>query len=373
MRDAPKSPWSKGSGETIGGRKFEHQFDTSSAHAVDCGALFGVIEGHVMKLSRRRQFLRLAGCAAALPTLSRFAWAQTYPARPVRLLVGFPAGGVGDIVARLIGQWLSERLGQPFVIDNRPGAGGNLGTEAVVRSPPDGYTLFLVNTANAVNASLYEKLNFNFIQDITPIASVMRAPIVMEVSLTFPAKTVPEFIAYAKSNPGKINMASAGNGTLSHVAGELFKMMTGVNMLHVPYRGSAAAQTDLLGGQVQVYFDNLPPSIENIRAGKLRALAITSATRSEALADVPTMGEFVPGYEASGWFGVGGPRNTPVETIDKLNKEINAGLMDAKMRARLVDLGGTPLPGSPGDFGKLIADDTEKWAKVVKFSGAKSD
>jgi tripartite-type tricarboxylate transporter receptor subunit TctC len=326
----------------------------------------------MMKLARR-QFLHLAAGAVALPTVSRSAWAQAYPIRPVRIIVGFPPGGVGDITARLIGQSLSERFGQAVIIENRPGAGGNLGTEVVVRSPADGYTLFLVNTANAVNATVYEKLNFNFIRDIAPIAGILRAPNVMEVNPSFPAKNVPEFIAYAKSNPSKINMASAGNGTLTHVAGELFKMMTGVNMVHVPYRGGAPALTDLLGGQVQVMFDNLPPSIEHVRTGKLRPLAITSAVRSDALPDLPTVGEFVPGYEASGWYGLGGPRDTPNEIVEKLNKEINAAIADPKMKARLADLGGAPMSMTPPDFKKLIDEETEKWGKVVKFAGIKAD
>ena len=276
-----------------------------------------------MKLPRR-QFLHLAAGAAALPAVSRIAWAQAYPTRPVRIIVGFAAGGAADIIARLIGQWLSERLGQPFVIENRPGAGSNIATEAVVRAPPDGYTLLLVGTANAINATLYDKLNFNFIRDIAPVAGIIRVPNVMVVNPSVPAKTVPEFIAYAKANPGKINMASGGIGTAAHVSGELFKMMAGVDMVHVPYRGAAPALTDLLGGQVQVMFASMPSSIEHIRAGKLRALAVTTATRSEALPDIPTVGEFVPGYEASAWYGVGAPKDTPAEIVDKLNKEINA-------------------------------------------------
>ncbi|MGD0024199.1 MAG: tripartite tricarboxylate transporter substrate binding protein [Xanthobacteraceae bacterium] len=306
-----------------------------------------------------------------LTIVSRIARAQTYPSRPARLIVGFPPGGADDISARLEGQWLTERLGQPFIIENRPGAGGNIGTEVVVRAPPDGHTLFLVNTANAINASLYEKLSFDFLHDIAPVAGIVRAPNVMEVNPSFPAKTVPEFIAYAKANPGRINYASAGIGTLTHVAGELFKMMTGVDMVHVPYRGSAPAVTALLAGDVQVMFDNMPSSIEHIRAGKLRALAATTAMRSETLPDVPVVADFVPSYEASGWYGVGSPRNTPAEIVDTLNKEINAGSADPKLKTRFADLGGIMLTGSPADFGKLIAEDTEKWAKVVKFSGAK--
>jgi tripartite-type tricarboxylate transporter receptor subunit TctC len=328
--------------------------------------------GPAMKLPRRR-FLHFAAGVAVFPALARFAWAQTYPARPVRLIVPFPPGGANDNLARLIGQWLSERLGQSFVIENRPGAGSNIGTEAVVRAPADGYTLLLVGPAHAVNATLYDKLNYNFIRDIAPVASIIRESNVMEVHPSFPAKSVPEFVAYARANPGKINMASAGNGTAPHMSGELFKMMTGVSLVHVPYRGGAPAFTDLLGGQVQVYFGNLAGSVEYIRAGKLRALAVTTATRSEALPDIPTVGEFVPGYEASAVYGLGAPQNTPVEIIDKLNKEVNAALLDAKMKARFANVAGTMVVGSPADFGKLLADETEKWAKVVKFSGAKPD
>jgi tripartite-type tricarboxylate transporter receptor subunit TctC len=323
-----------------------------------------------MELARRR-FLHLAAGAAALPALSRFAWAQTYPSRPVHIIVGFAAGSGADILARLIGQWLSERLGQPFVVENRTGAGTNIATEAVVRSAPDGYTLLLVTPANAINATLYEKLNFNFIRDIAPVASIMRTPLVMLVNPSFPAKTVPEFIAYAKANPGKLNMASSGVGGPNHMSGELFKTMTGVDMVHVPYRGGPPAMTDLLGGHVQLTFPTTTAAIEYVRAGTLRALAVTTATRSEVLPDIPTIGEFVPGYESSVLDGVGVPKNTPVEIINKLNKEINAALADPKMKARLADLGGTVLEGSPADFGKLIAAETEKWGKVVKFSGAK--
>jgi tripartite-type tricarboxylate transporter receptor subunit TctC len=324
-----------------------------------------------MKLPRR-QFLHLTAGAAALPAISRIARAQAYPSRPVRLVVGFAAGGAFEIVARLIGQWLSERLGQPFVIENRPGGGSNIATEAVVRAPPDGYTLLMVSSANAINATLYDKLNFNFIRDIAPVAGVLRGPYVLVVNPSVPTKSVPEFIAYAKVNPGKINMASSGNGTGPHLAGELFKMMTGVTLVHVPYRGAGPALADLLGGQVQVMFGSIA-SIEYVRTGKLRALAVTTATRSEALPDLPTVGEFVPGYEASGLYGVGAPRNTPVVVIDKLNKEVNAGLADPKLRARLADLGGAVLALSPTDFEKLIADETEKWGKVVKFVGIKAD
>ncbi len=301
------------------------------------------------------------------------ATAQTYPTRPVRLIIGYPPGGSADITARLLGQWLSERLGQPFVIESRPGASTNIATEAVVRAPPDGYTLLLVAPANAINATLYEKLNFNLISDIAPVAGIIRFPNVMVVNPLVPAKTVPEFIAYAKANPGRLNMASSGNGSTIHVSGELFKMMTGVNMVHVPYRGGAPALTDMISGQVQVMFDNVPTSIEFIRAGKLRALAVTTATRSEVLPDLPTVADFVPGYEASAWYGVGVPKGTPDDIIDKLNKEINAILAEPKAKARLADLGASLLAGSSADFGKLVADETEKWGKVVKFSGAKPD
>jgi tripartite-type tricarboxylate transporter receptor subunit TctC len=328
--------------------------------------------GNTMKLPRRR-FLHLAAGAAALPAVSRIARAQAYPTRPVRIIVGFAPGGALDIVARLIGQWLSERLGQQFVIDNRPGAGGNIATEAVVRAPADGYTLLLVGVPNAIHATLYDRLNFNFIRDIAPVASIIRGTYVMVVNPSVPAKTVPEFIAYAKANPGRLSFGSAGIGSPNHVAGELFKIMAGVNLVHVPYRGIAPALVDLLSGQVQVTFASMPSSIEYIRAGKLRALAVTTATRSEVLPDVPTVGEFVPGYEASAWYGLGAPKATPAEIVDKLNKDINAALADPKMKARLADLGGTPLLGSSADFGKLIAEETEKWAKVVKFSVAKPD
>ncbi len=325
-----------------------------------------------MKLARRR-FLHLAAGAAALPAASRIARAQTYPTRPVRIIVGFAAGGAFDIVARLMGQWLSERLAQPFIVENRPGAGTNIATEAVVRAPADGYTLLLGGAVNAVNATLYENLKFDFMRDIAPIAGIIRFPNLMEVNPSFPAKTVPEFISYAKANPGKVTFASTGIGTTQHLSGELFKMMTDINMVHVAYRGAPPALTDLISGQVQVMFGPLPASIELIRAGKLRPLAVTTTTRSEALPNIPTVGEFVPGYEASGWNGVGAPKKTPVEIVDKLNKEINAGLADPNIKARLADLGGTPLAGSPIDFGKLVADETEKWAKVVKFSGARAE
>jgi tripartite-type tricarboxylate transporter receptor subunit TctC len=321
----------------------------------------------------RRQFLHLAAGAAALPAVSRIARAQTYPSRPVRVIVPAAPSGAFDIMARLIGQWLSERLGQPFVIENRPGAGTNIGTEVVARAPADGYTLLLAGTPNAINATLYDRLNFNFIRDIAPVASVFRSAYVMVVNPSVPAKSIPEFIAYAKANPGKINMASGGVGSAHHVYGELFKMMAGVNLVHVPYRGAGPALVDLLGGQVQVMFANMSSSIEYVRAGKLRALAVTTMTRSEALPDIPIMSDFVPGYEASLFLGVGVPKNTPAEIVDKLNKEVNAGLADPKMKARLADLGGTPLVGSPADFAKLIADETEKWGKVVKFVGIKAE
>jgi tripartite-type tricarboxylate transporter receptor subunit TctC len=326
-----------------------------------------------MKLPHRRHVLHLATGAAALPALARIARAETYPSRPVRIVVGLAPGGANDIVARLMGQWLSERLGQPFVIENRPGAGTNIATEMVVRTPPDGYTLLFVSATSAINATLYERLNFNFIRDIAPVASIATNPLVMEVHPSVAAKTVPEFIAYAKANPGKINMASPGIGTTPHLAGELFKMMAGVDMVHVPYRGGGPALTDLLGGQVQVYFPGTVSSIEYIKTGRLRALAVTAAPRSEALPDLPTVGEFVPGYEATNWFGVGAPKATPAAIIEQLNKEINASLADPKLKARLTDLGGTPLIGSPADFGKLVAEETEKWGKVVKFTGIKAD
>jgi tripartite-type tricarboxylate transporter receptor subunit TctC len=323
-----------------------------------------------MKLPRRH-FLHLAAGAAALPIASRTARAEAYPTRPVFCIVPFPPGGAADTAARLVGQSLSERLGQQFVFENKSGAGTNIGTESVVRSAPDGYTLLLVSASAAINATLYEKLSFNFIHDIAPVAGLIRAPEIMEVHPSVPAKTVSEFIAYAKANPGKINYASSGNGTVQHLAGELFKVMTGVDMVHVPYRGDAFALPDLLGGRMQVMFGNTAPSLEHIRAGKLRALAVTTATRSEVLPDIPTVSEFVPGYEASVWFGVGVPKGTPADIVDKLNREINAALTDPKVKARLIEMGSAVLPGSPGDFGKLIVDETEKWAKVVKLSGTK--
>ncbi len=325
-----------------------------------------------MKLPRRT-FLHLAAGAAVLPEVSRLACAQTYPSRPVHCMVGFPAGGPNDIVGRLIGQWLSERLGQQFIIENRPSAGGIIAAEAVMNAPPDGYTLLIVGAPQAISTTLYDNLNFNLVRDLTPVASIVRVPLVMEVNPAVPAKTVPEFIAYAKANPGKLNMASGGNGTTDHVCGELFKMMAGVNMVLVPYRGGAPALTDLLGGQVQVLFDPVPASIGYIRTGKLRALAVTTATRSNALPDIPTVGEFVPGYEASSWYGVGAPKNTPAEIVEKLNKEINAALADTNLEARLSDLGAVPMPMAPAAFGKFIADETEKWAKVIKFANIKAE
>ena len=325
-----------------------------------------------MKLPRRG-FLHLAAGAVALPAASRIARAQTFPNRPVRIIVGVVAGGTTDTLARLIGPWLSERLGQPFIIENRPGGGTNIATEAVVRAPADGYTLLMVSMTQAVNATLYDKLNFNFIRDIAPVASIDREPLLMVVSPSVPATTVPEFIAYAKANPGKLNMASSGIGTSKHLSGELFKMMAGINMAHVPYRGGAPALTDLLGGQVQVMFASMASSIEYIRDAKLRSLAVTTATRSQALPDLPTVADFLPGYDTSDWLGLGAPKNTPAEIIEKLNMEINAGLADPKLSARLADLGGTPLPGSPSDFRMLIAADIEKWAKVIKFAGIKGE
>jgi tripartite-type tricarboxylate transporter receptor subunit TctC len=325
-----------------------------------------------MKL-QRRQFLHLAAGAAAIPALSRVGWAQTYPVRPVRIIVPAAAGGGIDITARLIGQWLSERLGQQFIVEDRPGAGVNIGTEVVVHAPPDGYTLLLASLGNAVVATLYEKLNYNFVRDIAPIAGIMGVSNVVYVHPSVPVKTIPEFIAYAKANPGEINMGSGGNGSSAHMAGELFKMMAGVNLVHVRYRGQGPAMNDLLGGQVQVMFATTPGTTEFVRAGKLRALAVTTSERVEELPEVPPMADFVPGYESSQWYGVGAPKNTPVEIVEKLNKEINAALADPKMNARFADLGGTVLPGSPADFGKLIANETEKWTKVVKFAGLKAD
>ena len=314
----------------------------------------------------RRQFLHLVAGSTALVITPGIAWSQSYPTRPVRILVGFVAGGNFDIVARLIGEWLSDKLQQPVIVENRPGASSNLAAEAVVRAPADGYTLLLGGAVNAVNATLFEKLAFNFIDDLAPVAGVVRFPNVMTVNASFPAKTVPEFIAYAKANPGKINQGSSGNGTTQHLAGELFKMMTGVDFLHVPYKGASQAIADLLGGQVQVLFEPLPASIQHIKSGKLRALGVTSAARSQALPDLPTVGEFVPGYEASGWNGVCAPKSTPAEIIEKLNRTINAGLADPKLKARLADLGAIPLAGSPADFRKLIVEETDKWGKVIR-------
>jgi len=329
--------------------------------------------GNAMKLPHRRQFLHLAAGTAALPAMSRSAWAQTYPSRPVRLIVGFGAGTAADIVARLIGQWLSERLGQPFIVENRPGAGSNVGAQAVVRAPGDGYTLLLVATANAINATFSNNLDFNLIHDIMPVGGLILVPNLMVVNPSVPARTVPELIAYAKANPGKMNMASTGNGTVPHMSGELFNTMAGVDMVHVQYRGAPQALTDLLGGQVQVYFASTTVSIEHVRTGKLRALAVTTTKRSESLPDVPTVDDFLPGYESSLWFGVGAPRNTPAEVIDKLNTEINAGLADPKIKALVADMGGTVLAGSPAEFGKLIADDTAKWAKVIQAANIKAE
>jgi tripartite-type tricarboxylate transporter receptor subunit TctC len=329
------------------------------------------LELNLMQYPRRR-FLQLVAGAAALQTVP-IAAAQTYPSKPVRILTGSPPGGGIDIIGRLIGQWLSDRLGQPFVIENRPGAATNLATDAVVRAPADGYTLLLAFTTNAINATLYDKLSFNFINDIAPVASVARGTMVMVVNPSMPAKTVPEFIAYARANAGKINMASGNNGGPGHVSGELFKAMTGVDMVHVPYRGDPPALTDLLGGRVQVFFGGLPPTIELIKSNKLRALAVTTATRSDALPDTPAMGAFVPGYESSVWFGVGAPRNTPTAVVNRLNKEINTALADPKVKTRLAEQGATVLAGTPAEFGRLIASDTAKWAKVVKFARIKPE
>ena len=325
-----------------------------------------------MKLPRRN-FLRLAASAAALPAVSRIAKAQVYPSRPVRLVVGYAAGGGTDITARLIGQWLSERLNQQFVIENRGGAATNIATEAVLKAAPDGYTLLLATSANAINATFYDKLNFNFVRDITPVGGVTRVPLIVVVNPSFPAKTVPEFIAYAKSNPGKVSMGSGGAGGPDHMSGELFRMATGINLLHVPYRGLGPALADLIGGQVQVVFATMPPSIENVRAGKLRALAVTTATRFEGAPDIPTVGDFVPGYETSQWYGIVAPKNTPADIVATLNKEINAGLADPRMKVRLAELGGEPMPMSPGEFAKFIVDETEKWAKVIRAANIKPD
>jgi tripartite-type tricarboxylate transporter receptor subunit TctC len=321
----------------------------------------------------RRTFIKLAAAALAAPAFPRLASADDYPARPVRIIAGFAAGGGVDITARLIGQWLTERLGQQFVTENRAGAGGNIGTEAVVNAAPDGYTLLLATVPNAVNASLYEKLKFDFIRDIAPVAGIIRVPMVILLNPSVPANTVPEFISYAKANPEKVNMASAGNGSAPHMAGELFKMMAGVNLVHVPYRGQGPALTDLLGGDVQVLFATAPGTTDYIRTGKLRALAVTSAGRAEVLPELPTVADFVPGYEASQWYGLAAPKNTPADIVDKLNKEINAAIAEPKMKARLAAIGGEPLPGSPAEFGKLVAEETEKWGKVVRTAGIKPE
>jgi tripartite-type tricarboxylate transporter receptor subunit TctC len=320
----------------------------------------------------RRQVLRLAAGAVATPAMARHALADTYPSRPVRFLSGFAAAGGNDIISRLMGQWLTERLGQAFVIENRPGAGTNIAAEVVINSPPDGYTLFGTNLSNAINAALYEKLNFNFMRDMLPVAGIAQAPSAFAVNSSVPVKTLPEFIAYAKANPGRINMGSAGVGSTSHLAGELFKMMAGVNLVHVPYRGNALALTDLISGQIEVLFPSLGSSIEYVKTGKVRALAVTGATRSDALPDLPTVAETLPGYEAASFYGIGAPRNTPPEVVEILNRTVNAGLADPKLKARLADLGSVPLPGEPATFGKLIADETEKWGKVIRFAGIKA-
>jgi len=320
---------------------------------------------------QRRQLLQLTVSAVMLSAMPSLAWSQTYPSRPVRVMVGYPAGGTYDLLARLLGQWLSERLGQPFVIENRPGAASNIATETVVRAVPDGYTLLLAGPANAINATLYDNLNFNFIRDIAPVAGVTREPLVMTVNPSLPINSVPEFIAYAKSNPGKINMASPGNGSSGHVAGELFKMMTGIDIVHVPYRGAAPALTSLLGGQVQVYFGAAPALIEYVRSSTLRALAVTSATRCQAMPEISTVGEFVPGYEANAWYGIGAPKATPAVIIERINEEINFALGDSNINARLADQGSTVIPGSPADFRGLIAAETEKWAKVIRAANIK--
>src|SRR5512132_143685 len=325
-----------------------------------------------MKLPRRH-FLHLTAGVAAFPALSRVAWAQTYPTQPLRLILGYPPGGSADITARLTGQWLSERLGQPVIIESRPGAATNLATEAVVRAAPDGYTLLLIAPANAINATLYDKLNFNFVRDIAPVAGIIRFPNVVVVNPSVPVKTIPELIAYAKANPGKLNMASSGNGSTIHMSGELFKMLTGTNMVHVPYRGGAPALTDMLSGQVQVMFDNIPTCAEHVKSGKLRGLAVTSTTRSEVLPDLPLVADFLPGYEASAWYGIAAPKGTPPEIVTALNKAVNEILADPKAKTRFSELGAILLPGSASEFGKLVADETEKWGKVVKFAGAKVD
>jgi tripartite-type tricarboxylate transporter receptor subunit TctC len=325
-----------------------------------------------MKLPRR-QFLHLAAGAAALPALSRIARAEAYPSRPVRIVVGFPAGGTSDIVARVLGQWLSERLGQQFIVENRPGAGSNIATEVVARAAPDGYTLLLIGGANTINATVFDKLSFDFLRDIAPVASVFETPLVVEVNPSVPVRTIPEFITYSKANPGKLNFATPGVGTPPHVAGELFKLTTGVNIVHVPYRGTGPMLTDLIGGQVQVAFDPLPASIEHIRAGKLRALAVTTASRSEALPNIPSANEHVPGYIASNWYGFAAPKSTPLEIVHRLNAQINAALADPKIKTRLMELGGTPLARSPVEFAKFVADDTAKWARVIRAANIKPE
>src|SRR6201991_1410787 len=321
----------------------------------------------------RRQFLRLGAGATLLPAVSRIANAQSYPTRPVRLIIGYTPGGSADLTARLMGQWLSERLGQSFVIENRPGGGTNIATEAVVRAPPDGYTLLLVAPANAINATLYDKLGFDFLRDIVPVAGIIRFPNVVDVNPSLPIKSIPELIAYAKANPGKLNMASSGNGSTIHMSGELFKMLTGIDMVHVPYRGGAPAMTDLISGQVQVMFDNIPTCAEHVKSGKLRGLAVTSTARSQVLPDLPVLADFLPGYEASAWYGLAAPKGTPPEIVDRLNKAVNEILADPKVKAKFSEYGAMLLPGSAADFGKLLADETEKWGKVVKFAGAKVD
>ena len=325
-----------------------------------------------MRFSRRR-FLRLAAGVALLPAVAKTTRAQSYPARPVRLIIGYTPGGSADLTARLMGQWLSERLGQSFVIENRPGGGTNIATEAVIRAAPDGYTLLLVAPANAINATLYDKLNFNFLQEIEPIAGIIRFPNVVVVNPSVPVKSIPELIAYAKANPGKLNMASSGNGSTIHMSGELFKMLTGINMVHVPYRGGAPALTDMISGQVQVMFDNIPTCAEHVKSGKLRGLAVTSTTRSDVLPDLPTVADFLPGYEASAWYGLAAPKNTPREIVETLNKAVNAILAEPAAKTRFAEHGAILLPGSAADFGKLLSDETEKWGKVVKFSGARVD
>lgn len=325
-----------------------------------------------MKLLRRK-FLQIAAGAAALPAISRLAWAQSYPSRPVRIILGFPPGGPSDVLARIVGQWLSERLGQPFLVESRPGASGNIAAEAVIRSPADGHTLLLVVPGNATSDALFDKLNFNFIRDTAPVAAISHGPLLMAINPALPVRTVPEFIAYAKSRPGQINFASPGTGAVIHLAGELFKMMTGISMVHVPYRGNAPALTDLIAGQVQMMLADAPSSIEHIKAGKLRALAVTTSARSEILPDVPTVSEFLPGFEAGNWFGIAAPKNTPPEIIDKLNKEINAALADPTVKARLAVLGAAPFAGSPAEFGKFIAAEAEKWTKVIRTVGIKAN